>query len=91
MLKMNLDTSQAEIYKLRYKAFESPDSKDANEYDVALIAMLKRGRVLDSREILEGLQIDAKNTEAMKVVSSQLETLRRFCRIKETAHGWKWL
>lgn len=90
LLKINFDIAQAEIYKLRYAGFENVDSEEAREYDEALVTMLKRGKVLDSQEILAGLGIDIKDSQAVKLVSGQLEELKRFGLVRETANGWRW-
>ncbi|MHB8117871.1 MAG: hypothetical protein ACYDHX_03965 [Methanothrix sp.] len=91
LLKINWDNSQAEIYKLRFGGFSQVDSEEAQEYDTSLVAMLKKGRVLDSQEILAGLDIDPKDSRAVKLVSTQLDELRRFGLIRETTNGWRWV
>jgi hypothetical protein len=91
LLKINLDHAQAEIYKLRFVGFEKVDSEEAREYDPTLVEMLKKGSVLDSQEILAGLGIDIKDSQAVKLVSIQLEELRRFGLVRETANGWRWI
>jgi hypothetical protein len=53
--------------------------------------MLKRGKVLDSQEIFGSLGIDPRDTQAVKLVSNQLEELKRFGLIRESPHGWRWL
>jgi len=62
-----------------------------HSYDRALVDMLKRGKVLDSQEMLGGLGIDPRDSQAVKLVSNQLEELKRFGLIKESPHGWRWL
>ena len=91
LLKTNFEITQAEIYKLRFGGFNQVDSESAQEYDSSLVAMLKRGGVLDSHEILAGLGIDPRDSHAVKLVSNQLEELRRFGLIRETSHGWRWI
>jgi hypothetical protein len=86
-----LDKYEAELYKLRYDAFSKPEDFDGvRRHDEELIAILKRGRTLDGYEILKELGIDPKDSEAVKVVSNQLENLRRFGLADETPNGWKW-
>lgn len=91
ILKTALENAQTEIYKLRFRDFESVDADGSQEYDIGLVKLLKRGRVLDSQEILAGLGIDPRDSKAVKLVSNQLEELRRFELIKETPTGWRWL
>jgi hypothetical protein len=86
-----LDKYEAELYKLRYDAFSKPEDFDGvRRHDEELIAILKRGRTLDGYEILRELGIDPKDSGAVKIVSNQLENLRRFGLADETPHGWKW-
>lgn len=90
LLKINIENIQAENYKLRFAGFERIDSDTSHEYDAALVAMLKKGKVLDSVEILDNLGIDPRDSEAVKLVSTQLEELRRFGLVRETHNGWRW-
>jgi hypothetical protein len=40
---------------------------------------------------LKELAINPSETEAVKLVNNQLESLRRFSLVEETANGWRWL
>ena len=91
LLKANLEITQAEIYKQRFACFEQVDAPGMHSYDRALVDMLKRGKVLDSQEIFGSLGIDPRDTQAVKLVSNQLEELKRFGLIRESPHGWRWL
>ena len=91
LLKTNLEIMHTEVYKQRFAGFEQVDAPGRHSYDRALVDMLKRGRVLDSQEILGGLGIDLRDSQAVKLVSNQLEELKRFGLIRESSHGWRWL
>ncbi len=91
LLKTNLEIMQTEVYKQRFAGFEQVDALGTHSYDRALVDMLKRGKVLDSQEILGGLGIDPRDSQAVKLVSNQLEELKRFGLIRESPHGWRWL
>lgn len=91
LLKINLENSQSEIYRLRFGGFSQLDSEEAREYDLALIGLLKRGGVLDSMEILAGLGIDPRDSTAARLVGTQLEELRKFGLVRETPNGWRWI
>lgn len=67
------------------------DSEGANEYDSELVVILRRGGIIDTRELLTGLGIDPRNSQAVRLVSNQLEGLRRFGLVIETHNGWKWV
>ena len=91
LLKANLEIMQTEVYKQRFAGFEQVDAPGMHSYDRALVDMLKRGKVLDSQEILGSLGIDPRDSQAVKLVSNQLEELKRFGLIRESPHGWRWL
>ena len=52
LLKANLEIMQTEVYKQRFAGFEQVDAPGMHSYDRALVDMLKRGKVLDSQELL---------------------------------------
>jgi hypothetical protein len=60
-------------------------------HDQELINVLKRGKALEGYTILKELSIDPGETEAVKLVNNQLESLRRFGLVEETANGWRWI
>ncbi len=91
LLKKNIEITQAEVYKLRFTGFEQVDSPGPRSYDSTLVSMLKRGKVLTAQEILVGLGIDPRDGQVVKLVSNQLEELRRFGLVKETQMGWRWI
>lgn len=86
-----LESREAELYKLKHGGFATVDSEKAKEYDAELVELLHRGRTVDGREILKFLKISPQDGEAMRLVYNQLEELKRFGLIKETANGWRWV
>jgi len=52
---------------------------------------LRRGKALEGYSILKELGIDPADTEAVKLVNNQLDSLRRFGLVEETASGWRWI
>jgi hypothetical protein len=60
-------------------------------HDQELINILKRGKALEGYSILKELAIDPGETEAVRLVNNQLESLRRFSLMKEIAKGWMWI
>lgn len=91
LLKANLEIMQAEVYKQRFAGFEQVDAPGVHSYDKALVDMLKRGKILDSQEILGSLGINPRDSQAVKLVSNQLEELKRFGLVSESIQGWRWL
>ena len=60
-------------------------------HDQELIKILQRGKALDGYTILKEMGIDPGETESVKLVNNQLESLRRFGLVEETSNGWRWI
>ena len=73
-------------------AFSDVDaSSGQRRYDEDLVSILKlRNRTFDGYTILKELGIDPRDSEAVKLVGNQLESLKRFGLAEETANGWRW-
>ena len=83
---------ETDLYKLRYENFSDLDSfAGVRCGDEELVAILRRGKTIDGNAILKELQIDSRDSEAVKLVSHQLEDLRRYGLVKETSNGWRWI
>jgi hypothetical protein len=52
---------------------------------------LQRGKALEGYAILKELGVDPSETEVVKLVNNQLESLQRFGLVQETAQGWRWI
>ena len=92
MKTMLLEKLEADVYKARYATFQEVEmGEGTRRHDKELINILKRGKSLEGYSILKGLGIDPAETEAVKLVNNQLESLRRFGLVEETASGWKWI
>jgi hypothetical protein len=66
-------------------------AEGTRRHDQELIKILQRGKALEGYAILKELAIDPGETEAVKLVNNQLESLRRFGLVEESANGWKWI
>ncbi len=87
-----LEKLQSEIYRARYDSFkEIQMDEGTRRHDEDLIRALRRGKPLDGYAILNELGVDPRDTEAVKLVNNQLESLRRFGLVEETANGWRWI
>ena len=84
-----LEHYETELFKLRNQAFSVAGSEGKRTYDV--IPILKRGQTVSSYKLLQELGVDPEDAEAVRLISNQLEELRRFGLLKETANGWRWL
>jgi vacuolar-type H+-ATPase subunit I/STV1 len=92
MKTLLLEKLEADVYKARYDSFKEVEmGEGTRRHDQELIKILQRGKALEGYSILKELGIDPDETEAVKLVNNQLESLQRFGLVKETASGWKWL
>ena len=92
MKTMLLEKLDADVYKARYASFHEVEmAEGTRRHDQELIKILQRGRALDGYSILKELGVDPSETEAVKLVNNQLESLQRFGLVRETAQGWRWV
>jgi hypothetical protein len=92
MKTMLLEKLEADVYKARYATFNEVEmAEGTRRHDQELIKILQRGKALEGYAILKELSIDPSETEVVKLVNNQLESLQRFGLVKETASGWKWI
>jgi vacuolar-type H+-ATPase subunit I/STV1 len=92
MKTLLLEKLEADVYKARYANFQEVEMDEGTRsHDQELIKILGRGKALEGYSILKELGIDPIETEAVKLVNNQLESLRRFGLVEETANGWKWI
>jgi hypothetical protein len=91
MKTLLLEKLEADVYKARYANFQEVQmGEGTRRHDEELIKILQRGKALEGYAILKELGVDPGETEAVKLVNNQLESLRRFDLVEETAKGWMW-
>ena len=92
MKTLLLEKLEADVYKARYASFHEVEmAEGTRRHDQELINVLKRGKALDGYAILKELGVDPGETEVVKLVNNQLESLQRFGLVEETADGWRWI
>jgi hypothetical protein len=92
MKTMLIEKLEADIYKARYASFQEVEmAEGTRRHDQELIKILQRGKALEGYAILKELGVDPGETEAVKLVNNQLQSLQRFGLVEETASGWKWI
>lgn len=80
-----------ENYKLRFKDFTNTNYEGKVGNHTELTSLLKQGRPMSSEDILIALGVDHHDIAAIKALYSQLENLREYGIVEETARGWKWI
>ena len=92
MKTLLLEKLEADVYKARYASFHEVEmAEGTRRHDQELINILQRGKALEGYAILKELGINPAETEAVKLVNNQLESLQRFGLVKETTQGWRWI
>ncbi len=92
MKNLLLEKLEADVYKARYANFQEVQMGDGTRrHDEELIKVLRRGKAMEGYAILNDLGINPSDTEAVKLVNNQLESLRRFGLVEETDRGWRWI
>jgi hypothetical protein len=92
MKTLLLEKLEVDVYKARYASFQEVEmAEGTRRHDQELIKILQRGKSLEGYAILKELDVDPGETEAVKLVNNQLESLQRFGLVKETAQGWRWI
>jgi hypothetical protein len=92
MKNLLIEKLEGDVYKARYDSFKEVEmGEGTRRHDEDLIEVLKFGKSLDGYAILKELGIDPRDTEAVKLVNNQLESLRRFGLVEETGNGWRWI
>jgi len=86
-----LQKLETDLYKSKFAGFKEADGEGLSSYDVQLIEVLKRGKTIEGYAILRELCIDPKDSQVIRLVKNQLEELRKFGLITETANGWRWI
>jgi hypothetical protein len=92
MKDMLLEKLEGEVYKARYDSFREVEiGTGTRRHDEDLIKVLKRGKAVEGYALLKELGIDPRDTEVVRLVNNQIESLRRFGLVEETANGWRWI
>ncbi len=85
-----LERYETELYKLRHETFSRPVLEGRFQAG-ELKAVLQKGKTLSSQELLEALRIDPRDSDAVRIVSRQLDLLQGLGLIEEVARGWRWI
>ena len=88
--KLALERVETELRRYRAEPFLDDGFQGVRKYDRKLIELLKKGKPIDSDDILHLLRISPKETDLVKAVSKQLENLQAYGLVRKTHHGWSW-
>lgn len=83
---------ETELYNIRHWRFQSyPTAAGNGRWDRELVRILRTGRTWRDQALLDAMGIDPKNSEAMSILSHQLQALQDMGLIVEDPAGWRWL
>ena len=86
-----IERLENELRRYRAEVFLEERFEGVRKYDKEQSAILKRRGVVDSEEILEYLGINPRDSDLVKAVSKQLESLEAYGLVSPTKRGWRWL
>jgi hypothetical protein len=89
--KLALERVETELRRYRAEPFLEDNFQGIRRYDRKLIELLKKGKPLDSDDLLHALRISPKETDLVKAVSRQVENLQAYGLVRKTHHGWSWV
>ena len=84
----NLLARETELFKLRHR--ESLADNFDIDLDAPLIEVLRDGCVWSQRDLLEALNVDAQDSDAIAMISRLLQSLSDAGVLTEEKRGWKW-
>jgi hypothetical protein len=91
VLEVAFDRLEDELRGYRNKPFLDEDFVGLRRYQKDLIDILREGRFVSSREILDRLGVKVTDQDSVKAVSKQLENLEGYGIIRSSPKGWKWM
>lgn len=86
-----IEKLETELYHLRHQSFLQPTPNGLEHYGEDLIKLLKEGRTWRGSELLKELGVDPMNTQALAIISRQLQNLQDLEMVQEGPKGWKWI
>lgn len=86
-----LEKQKTELLKLKQAKFFEPEQDGLVQFDCQMVKLLASDhRIWTQDRLCQALHINIEDQTAMKIVTNQLQDLREFGLVEETARGWKW-
>jgi hypothetical protein len=85
------DRLDKDLKRYRGESFMDEGFEGRRRYDAQLVELLKSKKVIKTDEILNALKISPRDTDIVKSVTKQLETLESYGLIKYKINSWEWL
>jgi len=87
-LQQSLSARETELFKLKYAP--AKNSAGILELDSRLIAILQDGCTWSQRDILEALDVNAHDVDALQAVTALMQRLQDAGVVAEEKRGWRW-
>lgn len=91
ILKTAYERLDDELKHYRAQPFIETQYEGIRVYEKELVKLLKERKSVDNYELLDLLEIDPKDTEMVKAIYKQLESLQAYGLVEETINGWRWI
>ena len=85
-----MEKYENELKRYGSEAFLEDKFEGLRKYNKEIVAILKKGGIVDSYRLLEELGIDPKESDLVKAISRQLEDLEACGLVTSTKRGWRW-
>ncbi len=86
-----IERLENELRRYRAETFLEERFEGVRKFDKELIDVLKRRVVVDSDDLLNTLGIDPRESDLVKAISRQLESLEAYGLVSPTKRGWMWI
>jgi len=80
-----------DLRRYRAEPFMDDRYEGRRKYDTQLVELLKSKKLVKTDEILEALKVSPRDTEIVKSITKQLETLEGYKLIKYKINAWEWV
>jgi len=86
--KLEMQQKETELFKLRTQVLQQEAGRI--ELDSKLLEVLNDGCVWSNSDLLEALDVDSRDVEAISAMTKLLQRLQDVGFVKEGKRGWKW-
>ncbi len=87
---INSKKCNAGLYKAKFGNFLAPSRGGFLRFDKQLLNIMQTGAVINIVALVKGLDIDPNDSEAVKIVLRQIDTLEFAGFLERTGDGWRW-
>ncbi|MGD0805152.1 MAG: hypothetical protein ABSA11_13890 [Candidatus Bathyarchaeia archaeon] len=89
-LELLVEKLEEDLQVYRSRVFTEEGFKGKRTYDKRLVEVLREPGLHTSTEILGKLGVNARDTEVVKGILSQIENLHEYGLIRASGKGWTW-